>query len=389
MIIIKDKKDCSGCHACSNVCPKKCIQMLTDNEGFWYPQISKEDCVDCGICEKVCPIIHKWHPVKDQTTVAFAAFHQNEDIRLMSSSGGIFTLLAHAIIDQGGVVFGAAFSGDFKSVHHICVEDIDSVEKLRGSKYLQSEIGKAYEKAKEYLDNGRKVLFTGTPCQIGGLYSFLRKPYDGLYTQDIICHGVPSPMVWKKYVEHHERKSVSKTQQVFFRDKKSGWKTYAVFFKFLNNITFEKNFREDAFMRAFLSNICLRPSCYDCSFKGIERISDITLADFWGVQNICPEMDDDKGTSLVFIHSEKGIELYRQIEGEIRSVAQACDNVVRYNPSAVNSTPMHPKRADFMLNIQKNDFEHVVNKYTKKKLYHRVLARIKNSFRSIMEKIRR
>ena len=180
MIDIKDKSNCSGCHACSNACPKSCIQMVADEEGFWYPKVNKGQCIDCGLCEKVCPIIHKWQPDDSRNTTAMAAMNKNEEIRLKSSSGGLFTLIAEAIIDQGGVVFGAAFTDDFKSVHHICVDSKADLEKLRGSKYVQSKIGDTYIQAKEYLEGGRKVLFTGTPCQIGGLYSFLRKDYDDL-----------------------------------------------------------------------------------------------------------------------------------------------------------------------------------------------------------------
>ena len=280
MIIIDDKTKCSGCHACANACPKNCISMVSDEEGFWYPQVNKEKCIDCGLCEKVCPIIHKWQSDDSLTTTAMAAINLNEEIRLKSSSGGIFTLIAEKIIDQGGVVFGAAFSDDFKSVQHICVDNIADLDKLRGSKYVQSKIGDTYKQAKEYLDSGRKVLFSGTPCQIGGLYSYLRKPYENLLTQDIICHGVPSPMVWEKYVEEHERKISSKANKVTFRNKKNGWKAYSVFIGFENRKQYLKEHSADMYIKAFLSDICLRPSCFDCQFKGIKRHADITLTDF-------------------------------------------------------------------------------------------------------------
>ena len=234
MIKVEEKSRCSGCHACSNACPKNCIQMTSDEEGFWYPQVDKEKCINCGLCEKVCPIIHKWQPDDSRTTTAMAAINLNEEIRLKSSSGGIFTLIAEEIIKQGGVVFGAALTDDFRSVHHIYVDNTDDLEKLRGSKYVQSKIGDTYKQAKDYLDSGRKVLFTGTPCQIGGLYSYLRTPYENLFTQDIICHGVPSPMVWEKYIEGHERKASSKTNIVTFRNKANGWKAYSVFIGFDN-----------------------------------------------------------------------------------------------------------------------------------------------------------
>ena len=380
MIDITSKEKCSGCHACSNICPKNCIQMISDEEGFWYPQVDKEKCIDCGLCEKACPIIHKWQSDNSRTTTAMAAINLNEEIRLKSSSGGIFTLIAEEIINQGGVVFGAAFADDFRLVHHICVDNTDDLEKLRGSKYVQSKIGDTYKQAKYYLDSGRKVLFTGTPCQIGGLYSYLRRPYENLFTQDIICHGVPSPMVWEKYVENREKKAASSTQRMFFRHKKYGWKTYAVLFEFSNNTAYVKNLREDSFMRAFLSNSCLRPSCYDCSFKSVKRQADITLADFWGIQNVLPEMDDDKGTSLVLVHSDKGQQMLKSLSDRLKCKTVDCDVVEKYNPAGTKSVAINQKRVGFLSEIQLGDFENTVLKFTKPNLYKRIkgfLSRIK------------
>ena len=369
MISINEKSQCSGCHACSNACPKNCIQMVSDEEGFWYPEVDKDKCIDCGMCEKVCPIIHKWKPDDSRITIAMAAMNKNEEIRLNSSSGGIFTLIAEAIIDQDGVVFGAAFADDFKSVHHICVDNKADLEKLRGSKYVQSKIGDTYKQAKSYLDSGRKVLFTGTPCQIGGLYSYLKKDYANLYTQDIICHGVPSPMVWEKYVENREKKSASTTQRMFFRHKKYGWKTFSVYFEFSNKTVYIKDFRGDSYMRAFLTNSCLRPSCHVCGFKSIKRQADITLGDFWGIQNVLPDMDDDKGTSLVLLHSSKGKELINAISSMLCTENADSELLAKFNPSSITSSKSNKKREQFLKVIKINDFESTVAKYTKVCLY--------------------
>ena len=378
---VEEKSRCSGCHACANACPKNCIQMISDEEGFRYPQVDKEKCINCGLCEKVCPIIHKWQPDDSRTTTAMAAINLNEEIRLKSSSGGIFTLIAEEIINQGGVVFGAAFADDFRSVHHICVDNTDDLEKLRGSKYVQSKIGDTYKQAKDFLDSGRKVLFTGTPCQIGGLYSYLRKPYENLFTQDIICHGVPSPMVWEKYVDEREKKAASKTQRMFFRHKKYGWKTFAVLFEFSNNTAYIKNLREDSFMRAFLTNTCLRPSCYDCSFKTVKRQADITLADFWGIQNVLPEMDDDKGTSLVLVHSDKGQQMLKILSDRMNCKPVDCDVVEKYNSAGIKSCQKNSNRDSFISEIVSADFESTVHKYTKPPFSKRIrsfLGRIKH-----------
>ena len=346
MISVTDKDNCCGCSSCESACPKKCIVMVSDNDGFWYPQVDKEKCIDCGICEKVCPIIHVWEPDGNHTTNAFAAINLNEEIRLKSSSGGIFTLIAEEVLSKGGVVFGAAFTNDFRAIHHIYVESAADLDKLRGSKYVQSKIGDSYIQAKEFLDCGRKVLFTGTPCQIGGLYSFLRKPYENLYTQDIICHGVPSPMVWNKYVDEREQIAASKTQQMSFRDKKHGWKTYEVLFMFSNNALYEKTLIEDSFMRVFLSNSCLRHSCYNCSFKTIERQADVTLADFWGVQCVLPRVDDDKGTSIILIHSKKGQKLFDSVINQIKSCKIQIETVERFNPAVSKSVTMTSNRQE-------------------------------------------
>lgn len=387
MIEVASKEKCSGCHACVNICPENCIQMITDEEGFWYPRVDKEKCIECDLCEKICPIIHKWQPDYTRTTTAMAAMNLNEEIRLKSSSGGIFSLIAEEIINQGGVIFGAAFTDDFRSVHHICVDNTVDLDKLRGSKYVQSKIGDTYQQAKDFLDCGRKVLFTGTPCQIGGLYSYLRKPYENLFTLDIICHGVPSPMVWEKYVEDREKKVASTTQQVFFRHKKYGWKTFAVLFKFSNDTAYMKKFHDDLFMKAFLNDLCLRPSCYSCSFKTLKRQADITLADFWGVQNVLPEMDDNKGTSLIIIHSAKGRMLFDSICQGVKSKNVDLSIIEKYNPAVINSCKMNNKRSSFITEIQKEDFNNTVQKYTKltiMKKVRRIIGGITNKCKRII-----
>ena len=360
--------------------------MVSDDEGFWYPSIDLKECIDCGLCDKLCPIIHKWKSDEDRSITAMAAVNKNEAIRLNSSSGGIFTLIAEVVLNQGGVVFGAAFADDFRSVHHICVDDYDNLDKLRGSKYVQSCIGDTYKMVKDYLDIGRKVLFTGTPCQIGGLYSFLRKPYDNLYTQDIICHGVPSPMVWEKYLKMRMSNAKSTIKNVSFRHKTNGWKTPSVLIEYVNNTAYEKNYRDDPFIRAFLSNICLRPSCYNCSFKGIKRQSDITLADFWGVQNVLPNMDDDKGISLILLHSLKGKELVDRIEDN--TIMEFVDVSVAeiYNSASVYSVPYNKNRSSFLMDIKSDDFESTVRKYTKIPLIKRVRGELGRIKRTLLRK---
>ena len=203
MIDIKEKNNCCGCSACVQICPKQCISMAADNEGFLYPQVNSAICIDCGLCEKVCPVINQSAP--REPLVVYAAKNNNEDIRLKSSSGGIFTLLAEKVIEEGGVVFGAKFDADWNVVHDY-TETIEGLAAFRGSKYVQSIIGDNFKTAKQFLNNGRKVLFSGTPCQIAGLKKYLRKEYDNLLTVDVVCHGVPSPMVWRDYLDYKRAK---------------------------------------------------------------------------------------------------------------------------------------------------------------------------------------
>jgi len=373
---IIEKKNCSGCHACYSICPKQCIKMCEDEEGFWYPQIDKEQCVNCGACKKVCPVLKEYQP--NPRGKAYACINKDEGIRMKSSSGGIFTLLASAVIEQGGVVFGVAFDSDF-SAFHTYVEDKTELEKLRGSKYVQSRIFDTYKKVKEYLDLKRIVLFSGTPCQIGGLKTYLGKEYDNLIMQDIICHGVPSPLVWQKYITLRETKAGSKIGRTFFRHKKYGWKTYSVRFEFSNRTEYEQIFSKDLFMRAFLANLCLRPSCYNCHFKSKERESDITLADFWGVEKECADMYDNKGTSLVLVNSEKGKKLFEKIEDELIFKEVEINSALAHNSAAYKSVCRPKKREKFMKKVTTKNFERVVKKYSRRTF----LNRCKNKFKTI------
>lgn len=293
--------------------------MISDEEGFWYPQIDKEKCINCSMCEKVCPSIHKWQPYESREAIAMAAINLNNKIRSKSSSGGIFMLIAEEIIKQGGVVFGAAFADDFRSVHHIFVDNPNDLEKLRGSKYVQSSIGETYKLAKEFLDCGRKVLFTGTPCQIEGLYSFLNNSYDNLLLVDFVCHGVPSPGIWKKYLDYREGKDGKVIDEIMFRSKKRNWRQYYFSYRTNNGKTINIHRSDDPFLQSFLKSYSLRPSCYSCRFKGKERLADITLSDFWMVNQFLNGMDDEMGTSLLYIHSTKGLDIISNIKSYIVS----------------------------------------------------------------------
>lgn len=360
MIKIENKKNCTGCYACFNICAEKCISMVTDNEGFWYPVVDNDRCTGCNLCEDVCPIINNIE--YDNMPIAYACINKDLFTRLESSSGGIFTLIGEQIIARGGIVFGAKFDDDFNVVHDY-VKTKEELKVLRGSKYLQSRIGETFVETEKYLKKGRTVLFSGTPCQIAGLNSFLRKTYDTLFTIDIICHGVPSPKVWQKYIKYQEKVAGSKAKIISFRRKDGGWKQYSISIVFENGKEYMQLYKRDLYMRAFLRNICLRPSCYSCHFKTLNRESDITMADFWGIQNILPGMDDDKGTSLIFVNSEKGQKIFKEIKDKMTFYKVNINEAVLYNSAAVKSVEYNPRREIFFSELDDLLFDKLVNKY--------------------------
>ena len=378
MIDVKDKIKCIGCQACFSICPRKCISMTPDSEGFLYPQIDLCFCIKCGLCERTCPVLNKQNNTDVPPPTAYAAINKDDNIRFKSSSGGIFTLLAEEVIRDGGIVFGVAMSEDFKSVIHIAVDNIDTLDKLRGSKYVQSTIGATYNTTEKYLQDGKTVLFTGTPCQIAGLKAYLKTEYTNLVTQDIICHGVPSPLVWRKYIELCESKAKSKVNSVLFRHKKHGWKNYSVLIEFSNKTEYERIYHTDYFMQGFLANLYLRPSCYGCIYKGVNRQSDITLGDYWGIENISPNMDDNKGISIIILNTAKAIEMFNKILPYIEYKETDIIKAISYNSSAINSSTKNNKRKYFFRKLDKMPLDKLIHRCTRKQLLHRVLNRLHN-----------
>lgn len=383
MINIHNKSKCSGCYACYNICPKNAIEMIQDEKGFLYPKVIKEKCINCGLCDKICPIINKTEILNSPQ--AFAAYNKDEKVRKESSSGGIFTLLAEKILEQEGVVFGAKFDENFNVIHSY-IERKEDLEVFRGSKYVQSKIVDTYKKAEEFLKDDRLVLFTGTPCQIEGLKAFLRKDYDNLYTQDLICHGVPSPKAWRKYLEFHEKKDGSRPMRINFRQKDDGWNLYALLLQYNNN-AYKTNHNDDLFMQTFLQNVCLRDSCYDCSFKSKHRKSDITLADFWGIDQVLPEMNDDKGTSLVIINSEKGEKLFNEIKEKLVLKETNLEKAINFNKSMIKSVVIPKTRESFFKDLDQLEFDKLAKKYTSQRsIIRRILSKCKRILIKIIKR---
>lgn len=377
MISITDKHNCCGCFACASACPKQCISMVFDREGFLYPKIEKELCIECDICSTVCNVVS---PMSSKEPIrVLAAINKDEEIRRKSSSGGVFYSLAESFIKNGGVVFGARFDENWQVVIDYS-EDLEGIKAFMGSKYVQARIDYAYKNARHFLEKGRRVLFSGTPCQVAGLHKYLREQYDNLITVDFVCHGTPSPGIWGGYIERGKDYLCG----VEFRNKKKGWQNYCL--KLDYNLSGRKRstitpHAQDLYMRAFLFDYILRPSCYSCKAKDNSSHSDITLADFWGIQKVFPELDDDKGTSLLFVNSiagEKALNLNHYI---FKDSTYDCAKIL--NPSCYQSTKEPIDRNSFFDMVEKKGERAALKKFVGanggligliKKIIHRILS---------------
>ena len=339
MIDIRHKADCCGCEACVQVCPKKCIDFSKDSQGFFYPIVNKESCVDCGLCENVCPVINKTTRAHNAPATLYAVKSNDDAVRAQSSSGGFFSLLADFVLGKYGVVYGAAFDSDF-NVCHTRVASIVDLPKLRGSKYVQSRIGKTFSECKDDLNKGKLVLFTGTPCQISALKHFLRKDYDNLIKVEVVCHGVPSPMIYQQYLKETVIKDVEDRTitKVSFRTKLGSWKKYffTVEYNDRGEISeYEECVTDSLYMKGFLSDLYVRPSCFECPAKNFTSGADFTIADFWGQEYTFPEFDDDKGVSAVFPNTAKAHKVFNEINAVVEEKPYA--DFIKYNPSLVKS----------------------------------------------------
>lgn len=364
MINIKEKKNCCGCGACVQKCSMQSISLKEDNEGFLYPFVNYETCIDCGICEKVCPVINK-NESRGPLNV-YAAINPNEEERMKSSSGGIFSMLADFVLREGGVVFGARFDNNWNVLHDFS-ETKEGIKKFRGSKYIQSRIGETYIQTRDFLKEGRMVLYSGTPCQIAGLKSFLGKEYDNLLTIDIICHGVPSYKVFLKYLREDviSKYKFYNIKSVNFRDKIFGWKKYSLRFELGNDSQKIKSIKshllKNPFLRGFRNNVYLRPSCYECPFKKNNSGSDMTLGDLWGICDMNIGLkDDDKGISVVLTNTKKSLRIFDQQNATATIIDY--NKVVHHNPALISSALMSDFRESFFSNIDA-PFDTLINKY--------------------------
>jgi len=363
MIIIFDKKqDCSGCTACQSICPTQAITMKTDEEGFLYPEIDPEICVDCGLCRKVCPLQNEVD-VQDRFAepLVYALKHKSDNVRMTSASGGAYTAISDYALNTSCTLYGVEFSEDF-TVQHNGTTSEEGRNKFKGSKYVKSNLGDVFKQVREELVNNRGVLFTGTPCEVAGLRKYLevaKVKTDKLTLNDIICHGAPSALLWKQYLSFIQKKS--KLKSYTFRSKEMSWQGYNVKAEFEDGKSKINTSDVMIYVNIFGSDLALRPSCYNCKFTNLYRISDIMIGDFWGIEKSLPELDDDKGVSLIFVNTSKGQVVFEEIKDKIDFVQSNTKDCLQ--PNLQQPTKCPTNRDQFWSDYQKFGFDYIAKKY--------------------------
>lgn len=364
MLKIDFKKQCTGCGVCTAVCPAQCLTLTTDTEGFRYPECDLSKCIHCGLCENSCPVRNQtFLPPREECPEAVAAVNKDEAVRLDSTSGGVFSALAMDTFSRKGFVGGAVYLDDY-SVTHIITDDPARLTDLRSSKYLESRFEHIFPAAQKLLEEGHEVFITGTPCQIAALYSYLKKDYPNLLTCDFICLGVPSPKVFQSYMKQREKKASAKVVKIKFKDKTFGWHNFALRIDFANGQRYCKDRGHDPYFIGYLQyKNFSRPSCYECNFKS-RQTADLTVGDFWGIENFAAEMDQDKGTSLILLNSSKGQSAFARIKENMNFRMMRSQDILPGNQAWKNSlTPKGGNRRKFFAALDKHDFDYVAAIY--------------------------
>lgn len=368
MIDIKDKKNCCGCNACGDICNQGAISFKTDEEGFWYPVVDTALCTDCHLCERVCPILNLEKAKKhgQQHPKVYGGFHKNVTIRFDSTSGGVFSALANYIYKQNGYVSGAVFNDDWSVSNYISNNKRD-LPRLRSSKYVQSNAEGLYRKIKKLLVAGEKVLACGSPCQMAALRTYLMKDYENLIIVDFLCRATNSPKAYRKYLDYLEETHGGKIVYIKAKNKDHGWRSLARKVVFDNGKVYYGEGHEDHYRRGYHGNYFERPSCYDCKFKGIPRISDITMGDFWGIDKIDPSLDHNLGTSMILANTDKGIKFVEAIRSKMELKEFTLDDVLLGNRGPVMGNcctePKNFNRVSMFREMDTLRFDELATKY--------------------------
>lgn len=381
MIVINKKSDCTGCSACASICPKKCISMIEDEEGFDYPSVEQSKCVNCHLCEKVCPMNKAIKNYYD--TYTLCAQNVNEKIRRQSSAGGIIGAVYQTVFKENGIVFGVGVDKD-NIVKFMQAENLEECleKKMFSSKYVAAELGNVLSCVREKLQTGCLVCFVGLPCQVSGLVSYLEHDYENLWLIDLTCYGVPSRKLYRKYIQYIENKYHSKITNIQFRNKEYGYAAPTLSITLKSGKTVSQNSSVKSFLRCFFKDISSRPSCYECHFKAISRVSDITLGDMRSVYKFVPQMDDDKGTTVIYVQSARGKEILEKVRGDLKLHTISINDVLSTSgKKMISCAKVNPKRQAFFSDIDLLSYEKLIDKYCPPDMDEYVANIVKGMFR--------
>lgn len=378
-----NRSQCTGCMMCGDICPKKAISFPVSN-GFWYPRVDEDVCINCGLCQNKCPALTVPQATKETPVACYGARTKQEEVRVHSTSGGFFTELASYWIRQGGYCIGAIYGEDNEIVHAI-TNNAEELGKFRQSKYAQSKTDSIYKQTRDLLKSGEKVLFCGSPCQVEALFSYLGKEYENLLTMDFVCLGICSPFAYRKYLDMLENKFKSKATRVWFKNKTNGWRAISTRVDFENGKTYLEPGGFDLFMRAFVTDgLSMRPNCQNCKFRKVPHASDFTLGDFWGVEKIKPEQDDNKGLSAVMVNTVKGQEVFESIKDTLVYFQTTVPDICAGNFSILKPMKPHPKTEEFMKYLEGHTFSSAVYKYGSLSRRDMAIKKIKRTLRVLL-----
>lgn len=388
-VAILDKTRCTGCYACANKCSVDAITMKADTEGFPMPVIDEETCIACGACVRSCPVLSPATDRKADIWGVYAAWSHDEKIRYESTSGGIFSELALAWLSQGGVLCGAQY-GEGSKIEHVIVDSAAGVARIRQSKYAQSDMGMCYREIKRLLDDSRKVLFCGAPCQCAGLESFLggERP-ENLLTANFVCRGTNSPKAYAAFLRWLEGQYSSCVSRVWFKNKVHGWNRFSTRVEFEDGQVYSEDRYHDLFIRGYIEqNLYMRACCYSCEFRELGITADITLADFWGVELVDKSLDTELGTSLVIVNTERGDDLFQSIKHRIFRERKTIEDAFPGNACLTESPKLNPKRSYFLSHLDSVPFDRLCHEcFEKPSLLRRVASKAKHKVRRVLGSI--